>query len=118
MSALITLRYSRSCSTADRTKFIEENKDTCMKFLLSLGTFDLVMLGLLKWEHDISLSIGIIDDMIGFFEKDQIHKRSRRCYLLEHSYARQPWAVPMDHEEFQATVGEFCKCLEDYAKTS
>jgi len=76
------------------------------------------MLGLLKWEHDSSLSSGIIEKMIGFFKENQIQKRIKLCCSLEKSYARQPWAVPMDHEEFRATVGDFCKRLEDYAKTS
>ncbi|KAJ5240368.1 uncharacterized protein N7469_001959 [Penicillium citrinum] len=76
------------------------------------------MLGLLKWEHDSSLSPGIIEKMIDFFKENQIQKRIKFCRSLEHSYARQPWAVPMDQEEFRATVEEFCERLEDYAKTS
>lgn len=115
---MITLRYSRSSSTADRTKFIEENKDASEEIIRSLGKFDLVMLGLLKWEHDNSLSFGIIEEMIGFFKENQIERRIRLCCLLEGSYARQPWAAPMDHAKFRVTVGEFCKRLEDYAKTS
>ena len=116
MSVLIILRYLRSFSTADRTKFIEENKDVSEEIICSLGKFDLVMLGFLKWEHDNSLLFGIIEEMIGFFKENQIERRIRLCCLLEGLYARQPWAVSVDYAKFRVTVGEFCKRLEDYAK--
>lgn len=117
----MTLRYSRSsqdrCSRnfpVAYSEFIRMNASTYKNIRPRLEDFDLVMLALLKWEFDNTLSSGIIEEMIGFFNQGKVAWIGF-CYGLKNSYSRQPLAKQMLDKEFRAAVRSFCDRLEQYA---